>query len=156
MNGGECDQVEDACLIGVSCHGELAKRIQKIGLFTLTNKYVTTRENMEERIEIVWICPLEPVEVDCRIVTGDSDARENLKRRVRGGVCAYLYTHNEDTAIGKDKKGGRIPTSSLHNELIEHRYTCGNDYAVRTWSWRSFGFSSQSFVLLTPGERSGA
>jgi hypothetical protein len=151
-HGGECDQVEDACLIVlVSCHGELVKRIQKIGLFTLTNKYATTRENMEERIETVWICPLEAVEVDCHIVTEDSGARENLKHRVWRGICAYLSTHNEDTAIGKDKKSGLIPTSSLHNELIEHRYTWyGDDYAMRTWSWRWFGFSSQSFVLLTP------
>jgi hypothetical protein len=75
---------------------------------------------MQERIEIVWICPLEPVEGDCRIST--RDARENLKRRVRWGICAYLSTHNEDTAIGKNK-GRRIPTSSLNNKLIEHQYT---------------------------------
>jgi hypothetical protein len=72
---------------------------------------------MEKGIEVVWVCPLEPVEVDRRIPT--RDPRENLKRRVRWGVCACLAAHNEDTAIGK-KKGSWIPTSSLHNELIEH------------------------------------
>jgi hypothetical protein len=72
---------------------------------------------MEEGIEIVWICPLEPVEEDCRIST--RDARENLKRRVRWGIGAYLSTHDKDTAIGKSK-GRRIPTSSLNNKFIEH------------------------------------
>ena len=120
MDSGECDWFKNACLIVVSCEAESAKGIQKICRLKLTNEYASTRENMQERIEIVWVCPLEPVEVDRRIPT--RDARENLKRRVRWGVCAYLSTHNEDTAIGKNK-GGRIPTSSLHNELIEHRYT---------------------------------
>jgi hypothetical protein len=80
---GECDWVKDACLIVVSCHGELAKGIQKIRHLELTNEYATTGEDMEEGIEIEWICPLEKVEVDRRIATGN--LRDNLKRRVRWG-----------------------------------------------------------------------
>ena len=128
---GKCDWVKDACLIVVSCHGELKKGIRKIGHFRLTNEYATTGEDMEEGIEIVWICPLEPVKVDRRIATGY--LRDNLKRRVRWEPGAKLATHNQDAAIGKNN-GARIPTSSLNEELIEHRYTCyGDHYAMRTW-----------------------
>jgi hypothetical protein len=127
---------------------------QKIGRFKLTNEYATTRENMEKGIEVSWVCPLEPVEEDGCLAT--RDARENLKRRVRWGDWACLAAHNEDAAIGK-KKGSWIPTSSLNKEIIEHRYIrYGDGYATRTWSWRLLGFSSQSFVPLTPGEPSGA
>jgi hypothetical protein len=46
---------------------------------------------MEEGIEVVWICPLEPVKVDRRIATGD--LRDNLKRRVRWEPgCEGLWT----------------------------------------------------------------
>jgi hypothetical protein len=110
IDGGERDWVKDACLIVVSCHGELEKGIQKIGHFRLTNEYATTGEDMEEGIEVVWICPLEPVKVDRRIATGD--LRDNLKRRVRWEPGAKFATHNEDAAIGKNN-GARIPTSSL-------------------------------------------
>jgi hypothetical protein len=107
---GECDWVKDACLVVVSYHNELGKGIQKIGHFRLTNEYATTGEDMEEGVEIVWICSLEPVKVDRRIATGD--LRDNLKRRVRWEPGAKFATHNEDAAIGKNN-GARIPTSSL-------------------------------------------
>jgi len=38
------------------------REVRWIGHFKLTNKYAAARENMKERIEIVRVCPLEPVE----------------------------------------------------------------------------------------------
>lgn len=72
---------------------------------------------MKEGVEIVWVCPTEPVEKDRGTATGN--AGQNLKRRVRWSVCACLAAHNEDTAIRHDK-GSWIPTSTLHETLIEH------------------------------------
>jgi hypothetical protein len=54
--------------------------IRRIGYFGFTNKYVTTRENMKEWIEIIRGRLLEKVKVDLRITTGNP--RENLKRWV--------------------------------------------------------------------------
>ena len=47
---------------------------------------------MKEGIEIIWIGPIEPVEVDLRVAT--RNAGENLKRRVGRSVCARLAAHN--------------------------------------------------------------
>ena len=93
--------------------------VQEAGRLKLTNEYATAREDMKEGIEIVWVCPLEPVEEDLSVAT--RNAGENLKRRVGRGVCACLTAHNENTAISHDK-GCRIPTSTLHVKFPKYRY----------------------------------
>jgi hypothetical protein len=120
FNGCERRWVKNACFIVVPCSRESAKSWSESRSFQLTNEYVLARENMKEGIEVVWVCPLEPVEGNHRRST--RNAGENLKRRVARSICACLAAHNEDTAIGHDK-GGRIPTSTLREDLTEHRRT---------------------------------
>jgi len=114
LDGGKRGWVKDACLVVVPCPCELEKGVQEYGRLKLTNEYATAGEDMKEGIEIVWVCPLKPVEEESCTTT--RNAGENLKRRVDRGVCTCLTAHNEDTAIGHDK-GCRIPTSGLHGTL---------------------------------------
>jgi len=116
---GKRDWVKDACLVVVSCPCGLEKVVQGTGRLKLTNEYATARKDMKEGIEIVWLCPLKPVKEDLRVATRNTG--ENLKRRVASGACAFLTTHNEDTAISHDK-GCRIPTPTLHGKFPEYRY----------------------------------
>ena len=96
--------------------------VGEIGPFKLTNKYATTRENINEWIEIVWARPFEKVKGNLRVTTGNP--RESLNRCIGRTTCACHAAHNKDTAIGHNKCG-RVPTSTLCRKLIEHRsFTC--------------------------------
>ena len=77
---------------------------------------------MNKWIEIVRARPLEEVKGNLRATTGNP--RENLERWISRTICACLAAHNKDTAIGHNNCG-RVPTSSLHGKLTEHRsFTC--------------------------------
>ena len=90
-------------------------KVRGIGSFKLTNKYATTRENMNEWIEIVRARPLEKVKGNPRVTTGNPG--DNLNRWIGPTACAYHATHDKDTAIGHDKCG-RVPTSALYDKLV--------------------------------------
>jgi hypothetical protein len=96
--------------------------VRETGSFKLTNKYATARENINEWIQIVRARPLEKVKGNLRATTGNP--RENLNRWIGRAACACHAAHNKDTAIGHNKCG-RVPTSTLCGNLIEHRsFTC--------------------------------
>jgi len=92
LDGGKRGRVKDACLVVVPCPCELEKGAQEYGRLKLTNEYATAREDMKEGIEIVWVCPLKPVEEERCTTT--RNAGENLKRRVGRSVCARLAAHD--------------------------------------------------------------
>jgi hypothetical protein len=119
IDGCERPRIKNACLIVVSCPLESASKTREVNRFELTNKYATARENIKERIEIIWAGPLEPVEEDCRITAGNS--RKNLNGRFDWSICTRLATQNKDTAIGQNKCSW-VPTSRLYNEIIDYRY----------------------------------
>ena len=95
--------------------------VREFSYFRLTNKYATTRENMNKWIEIAWVCPIEKVKENFRATT--ANLRENLNRRIGRTVCDYLATHNKDTAVRHNKRG-RVPTSTLYGKPIERRSLC--------------------------------
>ena len=88
----------------------VSNKVREISSFILTNKYATTRENVNKWIEIVRARALEKVEGNRRAATGNP--RDNLDRWIGRTACACLAAHNKDTAIGHNKCG-RVPTTTL-------------------------------------------